>query len=428
MTEKERAEWLARAIDDLLRGTPPPETQEPTDEELHSLLRVAKARLDVSKRAVDAGADHEQAIWQKLVARVEARREGSAQEAPRVPQSDGELLGDAITHRRKTAREYAQAAEKHRDGVWSAVQERIGKAPQPSLWERLTTWLRLPQPDFSTPPPSRTRLVPTGDNDIDGLIRVALARPPLRVQAEQELSETQIRVRSRMQRDPSRRETPPMPTAPETSHSVLWPTLAFGAAAVIVIAGLGPLPATGFAHHPAVEAAEYVGERIGVVESASAPPAPGPGNTLVPQDISAEAASAWLGVPVVAPGTVSGMGRVSMLLYPAGVTGTRSGVFVAIYESADGSASLAVYQEAAMTALGDDLSVPEGTTVATEVAGHAATYFEGSWVSGGGELTWDPAGTQTVVFTSASVRTVVQYTGPAIAQEDVVSAAGAFAG
>lgn len=207
MNERERADWLARAIDDLLRGTQLPA---PEDEDQQSLLDIARSRLKAAKDAAREGADHEDAVWQQLVARFDARASRAQ------PPSEQDVLGDAIAQRREHTHALTDRAEDYRDDVWVRVQQRIADTSRPPLRQRLFGWLRTPQrwPEGETPPASRTRLVPNGDTDIDGLIRVALARPPLRVKVREELDETNVRVRERMRNDPTRRPLPSLETDP----------------------------------------------------------------------------------------------------------------------------------------------------------------------------------------------------------------------
>src|SRR3989442_14907068 len=77
MNEEERAEWLARAIDDLLKAdrqseaaSEPPAGWEA--EELKALMRVARARLDAARDTTNTGLQYEGAIWQQVVSRLDS--------------------------------------------------------------------------------------------------------------------------------------------------------------------------------------------------------------------------------------------------------------------------------------------------------------------------------------------------------------------
>ena len=52
MNERQRADQLARAIDELIHGTTPPAPAQ-ADDELKSLIAVARARLGASRSAED---------------------------------------------------------------------------------------------------------------------------------------------------------------------------------------------------------------------------------------------------------------------------------------------------------------------------------------------------------------------------------------
>jgi len=77
MNERQRADQLARAIDELISGAPRPKPDRFDDQELQSLLHIAQARLEPSKNAASASADHEAAVWQQLIARLEGRPQPS---------------------------------------------------------------------------------------------------------------------------------------------------------------------------------------------------------------------------------------------------------------------------------------------------------------------------------------------------------------
>jgi|GEM_PF-2308308 len=63
MAEREQADKLAKAIDDLLRGLDP----ELDDAELRELFQVAKPRRQAALDAAHVGDKYESRIWQRLL-------------------------------------------------------------------------------------------------------------------------------------------------------------------------------------------------------------------------------------------------------------------------------------------------------------------------------------------------------------------------
>ena len=416
MNERERAEALARAIDELIRGAQSPEP-EFHDEELRSLLRVAGARLQQSSQAILKAADHETEVWSRLVDRLQSTE--TPQDAGE-PRAEGDEVGGAVAARRQMAEEVHQLAEKHRDEVWRRVQERIAGNAR-TRKKGIFSFLQA-RTEGDLPPPSRTRLIPTGDSDLDSLLRVALSgSTSLREAGERSLGGTQVQLQARMRTDPGRRRAP----APE-AHAPRAPWLRAGAVAVaVVIAGvvLGPIPFTGLPGSPAAEAARYLGQHLGVTETAATPPAPGDATTFAGQDTTAAEAGALLGLPLVAPAHMLGLDLNSQRYFAQGITGSESGSFVASYASADGSSTLALYEEAAG---GSDFAAPDGTVRDVTVAGSTASYFEGGWTqSEHGALTWQTTGIQTLVFEQEGVRFTMTYKGPQIDPGDFAAAATA---
>ena len=78
MNEEERADWLARAIDDLLnkdrqrpKEPPPPQLDR---EELNALMRIASARADSAQSLMHTGLQYEGEVWQRVLERLDRRQ------------------------------------------------------------------------------------------------------------------------------------------------------------------------------------------------------------------------------------------------------------------------------------------------------------------------------------------------------------------
>ena len=413
MNERERAYALARAIDELIRGaqTPEPGFQ---DEELRSLLRVAGARRQAGIEAGRRSAGHESAVWERLLARLENHDDPEG-DLPQDPTPDDDIR-DVAAARRRVTEDVLQLAEQHRDDVWRRVQERIShKRPKRKgifsfLQARTAGDIPLHRSGWG-----HTGVMLTGDPDVDSLLRISLTHPSLSEASKRRISESQSQLRARMRLDPAR-QRPPIAEVPPARPSFF---LRAGAVAAIAVAAvvLGPIPFTGLSGSPAVEAAQFLGKHFGVAETDQSPPTPGEGVSAVGQDMTAAEATVQLGLPLIAPGDFMGLALYSQKIFPGGP-------FVATYSSADGASAISLYQEAAS---GDDLAVPAGSAVDTLVSGSPATYYEGSWSQAeDGSLTWQPSGTQTLVFERDGVRFTVRYTGPRIEPADFAMAAGAI--
>jgi hypothetical protein len=189
-----------------------------------------------------------------------------------------------------------------------------------------------------------------------------------------------------------------------------------------VLLTLAPLPFTGFGGHPAVAAAERVGEFVGVAETTDAPLAPGAGTVIEGQPATVIDASATLGILLSAPDAALGMPLTSSRVFPTGLTGEGSGLFVAHYSN--NVATLSMYQEAAG---GANFAVPAGQPVIILTDGTEATYFDGTWVSDGESLTWQDTGTQSIVIERNAVRTTIRYGGPRLDPGELADVAAAVA-
>jgi hypothetical protein len=189
-----------------------------------------------------------------------------------------------------------------------------------------------------------------------------------------------------------------------------WPRVAAVAAVLaLLVAAVGPLPATGFADHPLIAVGRSVAEYVGVREAAPTAIPPGEPLTLAGRDVTVAEATALLGVAVATPAVPEGYALQASRFFEEALTAGSGGAFVLTYTGPD-DASVAVYQEQAS---GADLAASGGS--ATDVAladGTAATYVHGAWQAAGGGLTWNDTAGQTLIFERARLRTTVQYTGP----------------
>jgi hypothetical protein len=225
----------------------------------------------------------------------------------------------------------------------------------------------------------------------------------------------QHQLRQRMRSDPARQRqpVPEAPARPAYGGFLLRAGAVAGLAAAAIL--LGPIPVTGLSGSPAAAAARFAANHLGVSETEQAPPAPGDSTTVTGVEITAADAATGAGLSFAAAPELMGLTLSSQRYFES----TAS--FVATYSS-DG-ASISVFEEAAG---GSELSVPEGVASTVMVNGMQATYYEGSWSETDGALTWQPEGTQTVVFERDGVRFTVVYSGPAVDGFDLAEAAAAI--
>src|SRR5438132_3543913 len=398
MNEEERAEWLARAIDDLLNKdrTRPQEPAPPTFErqELNALLRIANARAEQGDASIQTGVQYEGAVWRRVLERLDRRRtsrevrpldasEPANPEEAMAARAREEMEIDELREiarlRRMMAERAASIGESQRDRVWERVQSRIQAQPR-KRWPFT----------FFVP---RTNKAPLAGGTDD---RAASASHSLR-EGERRAAERSTEG-----------------AYAEEAHPGLaggWQKTAAAAALVVLIAvALAPLPVTGFAEHPIAGVLRSIGEHLGVRE-AGAPPAPPPVTAVVRgSEITAAEASDRLGVRVGVPVTPpSGFELTSARFFDQALTADECGTYALTYSRAGGS-SVVIYQERAS---GKELSVEGGS--ATDVAlsdGTAGTYVEGMWQPVDGKLVWSAGGAQTLVFERGGLRTTIQYTGP----------------
>src|SRR3970282_1194020 len=142
MRDEDRADMLARAIEEMVQGGLP---ENLGDEELEELLQIARIRLDAARVASPTGAETQDAVLERLIARLHmlhGERNGDETD-PSIVNSAGDFapsdddpehvgvreLQDVISMRHRAAEEAAGIAEQHCEAVWQLVQARIGATP-----------------------------------------------------------------------------------------------------------------------------------------------------------------------------------------------------------------------------------------------------------------------------------------------------------
>jgi len=442
MNEEERAEWLARAIDDLLRAdrqsgavNGPPAGWDA--EEVKALMLAARARLDKGREAAHAGLHYEGAIWERVLVRLNAHLEQEDTfgddpltsiaaleniELAEVPGEDETRdLREIARLRRRIAEQAASIAESHREEVWQRVQARIEAAPQKEgLLAAFRRLLRLDSP-------GEARAEPTDDETLDGLIRLARSRREIADPEAASAGERQRQFWSRIMPEFSAAAPEPATAGRQSLRRkpryAVQRFVAISAVFVLAAFALCPLPATGLADHPAAAFARSIGDHIGVTETDAPPPTAAAATVVEGVDADAAAATVLLGLRVTEPKTVpAGFRQVSSQVFPQAVTSAAGGVFVVTYESDE--ASVVIYQERASES---DLAVEGGAVSDVFLKdGTPASYIEGAWSfespsAGSGQalrtsrassgLSWDGAGGQTLLFDRDGVRTAVRYVG-----------------
>ncbi len=440
MKEQGRADELAQAVQDLLEGQPVPDLQ---DEDLNGLLRMARLRRDAARAAAHASAQHEGSVWQQLLARLGRlpgkKQAGNAAGTPIGASADDPEMLDfkelegIIDLRRKMAEQAASLADVHREAVWRQVQARIQ--------DRSSRRGLLPLPRLH---PEARALASAVDNLVLGesiweatdsrlkdLLDLAHTRRAMG-QAAAVASSQRIQGRLWARLRPrllARLLEHQRPNASLAAGARPWPKLAAAAAALaLVLAALGPLPATGFADHPVAQFVRFAGRHLGVTETSSPPTVPPVTVIVEASSVSAAQASQLLGLPVRQPTFLpSGFQAVSAKYFPQPLTANDGGVFLLAYAAAPPAATaspptILIYQERSSRT---DLAVQRGSaTDLTLSDGTRATYVEGAWSPSGSQAVWGADGSQTLVFDKDGLRTIIGYVnGPRLEPGDLVTIA-----
>lgn len=439
MNEQERADWLARAVDRLIQSRGAPETPSGLDDdELEGLMRVAQARLESAQSIARAGLQHEGAVWQKVLRRLEEHQESTAHQSGATTHfrkkaadpgrdlgmSEGEFqeLEDMALLRKRMADDIIAFAETHREAVWQKVQSRLqareNKRGLFSFFKRHGE-AKLLAPALDGIVVGQT-LWQANDSQMDELIDLARKRRELGRMAQSASHGAEQRVWSRI--EPAvygivSRRAGPAPAA----HQPTWRRAALAAASIgLLAAAVGPIPATGLADHPAVRVLEFVGEHVGVAESGGPPSGDAPADIVEGTPATVAEAAVLLGVPVSQPTALPpGYTLNASLYYPRGIT-SSTGAFLLTYTSAEGT--IMMFQEAAS---GADLAASVGSIDDYTLAdGTPASYIQGAWTPGTGGFSWSADNAQTLVFDRDGVRTIIEYVGPPVAVPELLAIAG----
>ncbi len=139
MHDQDRADKLAKAIEEMVQGRMPKDLD---DEDLQQLLQIAKIRLDAARQAAEAGAEAQSTALERLIARLNLlQKQGNSEpsgsttahdlpEEIAADREDAEHLDvkeiqEVINLRRQMAEHAAAISEAHRETVWQRVQARI---------------------------------------------------------------------------------------------------------------------------------------------------------------------------------------------------------------------------------------------------------------------------------------------------------------
>jgi len=451
MRDRDRADMLARAIEEMVQGGLP---QSLGDEELEELLQIARIRLDAARMAAQTGAETQDAVLERLIARLHVLRgeRNGGETDPSVVDSAGDFapddddpkdvgvreLQDVISVRRRAAEEAVVVAEQHREAVWQRVQARIGA--QQAEKSGLVRWpfqRRHREAEYFGAALDRMILGEpiweVKNSRLQELLQVARLRRASSATEVARMTDQSARVWSRLRpRLMARLMLARRPGVFARRAAVPWQTLAAaGAVAAVTIAALGPIPATGLAHHPAAEFARFVGGHIGVSETSAPPNLPPVTQVIEGADLTAEDASALLGVPVHKPTFVpSGYHEASARYFPTPITADEGGLYVLSYENSGPTGStgiILVFQERASDT---SISVKQGFAQDLSLfsTGTAATYVNGAWQPKNGRLTWGEPGAGTLVFDLGGLRTIIQSSAADISLTDLIAIADGLAG
>jgi hypothetical protein len=404
MTEQERADWLARAVDALIHKTGEEPDAGIRDKKLLSLVRVAESRARASReRLAAAESGHQGRVWDKVLARLTE----TTQQAGQPDADDAAAMARLIADRRNLSQEMMDLAEGYRDDVWARVKKRVAH-PHTSAHYESGFWSH--RADRATAGEAKPAYS-SGDAQFDSLVRAALAHgsPALGMAG---VGRGSMRT-SRFGED----RRAPVGKGPRLLSS----GLGLAAAAALLLAAAGPLPATGLADHPARDLFDEAANALGVSATAAPPPSVEAGEVVTGITVTLPEARLLMGLPVAQPNALPGdFALVASRYYPAAIAAREGGLFSLNYENGEGGA-LNIYQESES---GTNVSIGGGARVTTLDGGQTAIYFFGSWHDDGdGHLSWRDGRSQSLTYAWNGVRVMIQYSGPHIEPQMLVDVA-----
>ncbi|MCH8814755.1 MAG: hypothetical protein IH957_06600 [Chloroflexi bacterium] len=438
MNERERADWLARTIDDLLRGKRQATTPDGLDEnDVGGLLRAASTRMGQATDSAKSSLQYEGAVWRQVLQRLDRRRQPrppsrQAAAAPgRVAQQseppDAELgeLSDIIAIRRKMTDEMMSISDSRRGNIWRDLKTRLESKSQKKGW---FSFLRRSNSRADRLSPALDSIAFNAplidvDPDLDGLLVTAHTRKRLSLLASEAADGSRDYVWDRIRTSLEQGNTHRSDVRQGRWFQPRWALAA--AASVVVVVAVGLIPVVGLSQHPVAEAARFVGSHLGVTEIDSAPPNPMSSDTVAidPVEVNAAEASALLGVNVVEPEGLTEFELTSSQFFSQPITGESGGTFVLTYRGSDPAQSLVIYQE--LSSGGNLTAGSDSATSITLPDGTEGTYIDGAWqVTSASGLSWGIGGTQTLVVERDGVRTIIRYTGPRIEARTLIAIAG----
>lgn len=254
MTDEERAEQLARAIDELIRGIESPDASHGlNDDELESLLDVARDRLEAGQTYRDEADAYESEVWERLTDRLAFQAPSSSSPDIELPPESNEALRDIISLRMQMARDVLDIAESHRDEVWHRLQSRLGDTG----------------PGGPAPNPGEVPIEARNDAEIEAITRRSLARL-----AEIASDPAHLRFRERLKRDVHAAVYDPLTVNEPSRRTNVRVIVGVAIVVALTAAIIGPLPITGVDGHPAFQFAESVASHFGLSSANSAAAAP----------------------------------------------------------------------------------------------------------------------------------------------------------
>jgi len=447
MNEKEKAKRISDAIDALLRGEEP--EMELDDQELIELLHIARLRHQAGQALADVGLTYQELLRRVLQARiVDHQMEKSGEKADDPPPEVIDIMGeDPGTFLDPLDPGYGKLVN------FLDFQPRMAHTA-PAV--PITT--HQAQPKTDTPAHHSARrsdrtskraetlsvalddLVSSGkrdisvdDPDIDELLQVAQLRrfvgeslaaagSPYRRRLWT-LLRTRLATSQRRQSYAAQR-----PSLIPNFGRLSWQRAAAVAAAIaLLLAALGPLPATGFAEHPIAHLLSFVEQRVSVEEVDGPPPAEVP-VSMWDEPMAPEEAGSLLGLPVSEPSYLpEGFQLARSSYYRESITTPEQGTFLLTYTVGgadpatltDTDPQLLIYQDRTTP---DSMAVMNGQAEDLLLAGHVpGTYARFLWTTGEqGTLEGADPNAESLFFDNDEVRVNITYINGDQEKEELV--------